>query len=330
MITRQLILAGSAVAISAALLMSSGKGDCKNRSWSCLSGKCSPKSAETFDETTKSLIFRLSHQPELMNVEYLKYFIGRPANEKTQQGTLSKTYFWYDGHRQVQYELVLRESAPAQVTDATMVAHLAGQGVTFEQVHATYGAMSRRFFDYNGHPSELFSFAPDTYLSFSSPPGTFRVSQAKITYRGQILKQPDSIDMHAAEDDLLRRAESVSSSETASAEIIPLLRARVKCRPLDAESHLLLARALARQSLIHEAIGEYKIALAMSSGNNEVKEQSLAALKQMKLIRIEPDQSARRNMEIVDNGQHIHVRGLEKKSHKKPNSDNDGKDKDSF
>lgn len=311
------------LALSSSLPGTSGL--CKSKSWSCLSGHCQPSTSETLDPTAQSIIWQASHQPELMNIEYLKYFIGRPANEKTQRGSLSKSYFWYDDQRQPRYELHQSELTSGQVVDSTLVVHLKGQGLTFEKLHPLYGNMSRRFYDYGAHPCELFSFAPSTFLSFSQETSSFRLSQAKITYRGPALPPPGEKEMQAAEEGLILRSTAGQMAAGTGPDTIPLLRARLKCHPVDAESHYLLARALASQSLIQEAIGEYKIALALSGNNPEIRQQSLSALRQMHIIAPGEEPVERRNMEIVDSGQHIRVQGHEKRSHKKDSTAPDGK-----
>jgi hypothetical protein len=190
-------------------------------------------------------------------------------------------------------------------------------GLTFDKLDKFYGNCSRRFYDYYGRPNELFTFAADTYLSFASQPNTFRLDEAKIIYKGAPLPPPSATDMAAAQANLLARAHAAGNSKISDEELLPSLFAHVKCEPNDPEAHLQLAQALQRRAQIHAAIGEYKLALAMSGDNDDVRKQSLYALRSMHIIDDSSPEERRRNLEIVDNGQRLSVVGKEKKSHKK-------------
>lgn len=285
---------------------------------SCKGGKCPPKAVEVFDDETQMIIFQMSHQPELMNIEYLKYLIGRPENEAQMQGSAYPTYYWYDRNRELQYELK-QTMIGGRVIESTMTVNLHGAGLTFEKVESIYGHMARKFFDYSGHPAEMFTFAPDTFVTFSSPPNTFRMKEAKISYRGQPLPLPSSKDMAMAEASMLSKTMAPANQNQAAQppeEAIHLLLARVKTRPMDPEGHLQLADAFRQQSRLHEAIGEYKIALAMSGANQPVRDKAMDALRGMHIIEDGPPPE-RRNLEITQHGQRIRVAGHEKKSRKK-------------
>ena len=304
-------------------------------SLSCPWGTCPKKEKPVFDDTTRNVLWQVSHNPSLMNVEYLKYFIGRPENEKQQRGQ-QRHYYWYGANRQPIHELIQSEGAPGQVVESTMITSLEGTGLTFDQLHKIFGNESRRFFDYYGHPNELFSFSPNTYLSFGSAPNSFRLNQATVMYRGEPLPPPPAEEMQMAQTAMIERAENASAANgkaysktkpgkkqkpnkdpnaVADSELLPLLIARVKSQPLDAQSHLMLAQALQHQAHLNEAVSEYKIALSLSGDNQDVRNQSIQALKDMMLFADE-DPQPRRNLEIVDNGQHMRVVGNEKKSQK--------------
>src|SRR5579883_2802297 len=92
---------------------------------SCKNGKCPPKIVEQVDPVAENVIWQVSHDPSLMNIQYLKYLIGRPENERTQR-SLSKSYYWYDADYQLAYELHQTERAPGQVVESTMIVYLDG------------------------------------------------------------------------------------------------------------------------------------------------------------------------------------------------------------
>lgn len=282
---------------------------------SCKGGKCPPKAEEVFDDETQMIIFQMSHQPELMNIEYLKFLIGRPENEASMRGSSYPTYYWYDKDRELQYELK-QTLVGGRVTESNMTVNLHGSGMTFDKLESIYGHMARKFFDYSGHPAEMFTFAPSTFLTFSSPPNTFRLKEAKISYRGEPLGPPSAKDMAMAEATMLGKTASQNQTPPSPEEALPMLLARVKVRPMDPEGHLLLADAFRQQSRLHEAIGEYKIALAMSGSNQPVRDKAMDALRGMHIID-DGQIPERRNLEITQHGQRIRVAGHEKKSHKK-------------
>jgi hypothetical protein len=278
----------------------------------CWGGSCAPDQKEEFNPEGEQLIWKMSHQPELMNIEYLKYFIGRPHNEKQADGTLNPTYIWYDGHEQVKYELEQTHSTPGQVVHSQFTVHLEGQGVSFDKLTALYGQPVKRFYDYHARPAEVYSFVPTTYLAFSSPPNTFRCNEAKIVYSGQPLPLPSPTDIAEAEAAMVARGAMLGNSGELTTEAIPILQARARTRPSDPEAHFHLAEAFRQQNDLNGAIGEYKVALALSGSNQEVREKSLAALRQMRVIdEYDPDQ--RRKLELVNNGQFLRAAARDKK-----------------
>jgi hypothetical protein len=289
------------------------------------------KKAEVFNEQAQFVVWQVSHNPALMNVNYLAYFIGRPENDSPQLGA-QKHYYWYDPQRQPVYELIQQEVAPGAITDSQMIIHLKGQGLTFDKLDKLYGKQSRRFYNYDGHPTELFSFVPNTTLAFGSQQNSFRLTSAKVIYRGSPLPLPTADDMAAGESAMIARARASALARNAATtkgkgngkgiqsvlgsndpEFIPMMMKRVKTQPYSSEAHLHLAQGLQRQARIHEAIGEYKIALALSGDDPQVRDQALKALGAMQLLPPETPMQ-RRNFEIVDNGQHIRVVGNEQTS----------------
>lgn len=291
----------------------------KKKSTPCLiPGQCgSAEEVGDYDKSGKALLDKVSHDPSLMNLDYLQYFIGRPGNERTQRGKLSTHYTWMDEDQQLRYELTQQQTTPGSVVDAQMNFHLRGMGLTFETVDKLYGEMSRKYFDFKGHPNKLFTFAPDTYVSFSSPPNTFRVTEAKVMYRGKPLPPPSLSEMQLAQSAMIARASVKHSNGEHDPELITLLQQRVQIDPRDPEAHLHLAQSLHKQARLHEAIGEYKVALALSGSNQDVRMQALDALRAMKLFPPD-DEPRRRNLEIVQNGNRMETRGNEKKANGSP------------
>jgi hypothetical protein len=283
----------------------------------CWGGNCAPAPKEVFENEAQQLIWNLSHQPELMNVEYLKYYIGRPHNEKHQMTQLNPHYIWYDGHEQVKYELEQSQSVPGQVVHSQLTVHLSGMGVSFDKLGALYGQPAKRFYDNQARPAEVYSFIPTTYLAFSSPPNTFRCNEAKIVYSGPALPKPSAEDLAQGEEALVARGAMLGQSGDITSDAVPILQARAQTRPSDPEAHLHLAEAYRKQNDLNGAIGEYKVALALSGANQDVRERSLMALRQMHVID-DADPLERRKLELVHGGQFL--RAAAKNKNVPPNS----------
>ena len=275
---------------------------------------------ESFQEEHRNLIQQVAYHPELMSLDYLFFYIGRPDNEKTQLSR-KKHYVWYEGGREPRYELEQHEIAPGKVIESKMTFHIPDQTkLTFDQLDKLFGPMSRRFFDYSGHPAKLFSFAPNTYLAFSSHPNSLRLSKARIIYRGGVLPPPGLKEMQLGQAVMQARALAATPKDDdkgpVTDEAVHLLRAHALSKPQDADAHYNLARALIRRCDLHNGIAEYKIALSLSAASPEVREKTLIALRDLRVLNDIPDDAQRRNLEIVQHGQRIRVRGHEKESTK--------------
>lgn len=281
----------------------------------CWGVGCAPKPNGEVDPDAQMLIWKLSHNPELMNTEYLKYFIGRPEKEQHQKSSATPHYYWHDAQERLTYELEQTQRIPGEVVQSQMTVHLDGMGLTFDKLKPVYGEPVKRFYDFRAQPAELYTFAPNTYLSFSSPPNTFRVNEAKIVYNGAPLPQPSPTEMASAQAAMIAKSAVIGSNddEPITAEALPLLQARVKTQPMDPEAHLKLADAYRQQSQLHPAIGEYKLALALSNSNGNVRDRAISALRQMRVIDDSYDPDAKRKLELVHQGQALKAGSVQHK-----------------
>lgn len=308
---------GVAVGLGLSLGLAHEEAQAKFKLPGCFGGNCAPAPTaqkDGFDAEAQNLIWKLSHQPELMNIEYLKYYIGRPHNEQHASQTLNPHYVWYDRDEKVKYELEQTQNVPGQVVHSQMTVHLDGMGLTFEQLGKLYGAPVKRFYDYHAQPAEVYSFVPTTYLAFASPANTFKCNEAKIVYSGSPLPLPSPEDMAQGEAAMVARGALLAKNgeHLTSRESLPVLEARAKTRPDDAEAHLHLAEAYKSQSQLTGAIGEYKVALALSGGNQEVRDKALSALRQMHVID-DADPLERRKLDMVNSGQFLRAARNDKK-----------------
>lgn len=250
----------------------------------CFLGDCGNNElTEELDKTSAGLIYGLARRPELMDLEYLHYFIGLPENIDAMHGRAQKTYYWYDANRRLQYELQTTEIGPGRVTESTFTAHLPRHDLTFDEVHKLFGEDCKHFFDSEAHPTKLYSLSQNTFLTFSSAPHSFRVTRARVLYKGTGLGKPTPQDMVAAQQQLKMRTDPIATGHDYAAAI-QVLKSRLVANPTDPETHYLLARAYAKTHNINQSIAEYKYVLASAGGNDALRQQSEAALKHFHII----------------------------------------------
>ena len=283
-----------------------------------------PFPSKMVDPTSSFLLWQVSHKPELMNIEYLKYYLGKPDNQMTQTGEGSHVYYWYDHIRQPKCELYHEEQGSGRVVQARMVFHFPGNQLGLDDVQEVYGPGFKRFYDHAGHPTELYSFAPNTSVALSAPQNTFAVSKATVNYLGPPLAAPAIEEYQGAHDHHVARVQSHAASGNWT-QMLAIARERVTEYPNDAEAHNHLAQALMKTGSIHEAIGEYKYALALNKFNEPVRQQSILGLKNLHVLPAdygsEPGAeqaveavAQKRDLKFVHKPQRLKAAGLEPKA----------------
>lgn len=303
----------------------------------------------SLDFQTQEFISALAHRPELMNLEYLQHFIGRPVNERSQRAMPDKQYHWYGPEGALRYELTQTEHPREQMTESRMTMHLPNSTVTLEDVERLYGKTAQRFYEYGAHATLLYSFVPNTQLVFVVPRTTFRVGQVKVNYRGPTLPPPSTADIAQGRDQFkARMLEMVDQGNWGQA--VPWLLTRLKENPYDGDAHYQLGRAYARQGHLHEAIVQYKAALALaspvsggnsaggvsssaingsqeqSSAGGDLRKKCIAGLRELKVVvqpeeQYEKDRAYRKKLRIFQKGQRIRARGKEKVRKQKEGQD---------
>ena len=87
---------------------------------------------DTLDPLTRQLLWQLAHKPELMNVEYLSYYLGPSESQISQVGVHGRAYYWYDRLRRPLCQLYQEESQPGEIVQAQMVFNLAPGRLNFD------------------------------------------------------------------------------------------------------------------------------------------------------------------------------------------------------
>lgn len=236
------------------------------------------------DPVTAFLLWQTSHKPELMNVEYLSYFLGAPAQQTSQQGIRSHAYYWYDQMRQPRCELYQEHDKPGEVVESVFVMHLPLSEFDFESMEDA-GPPVKSFYDHDGHPTQMYSFVPATTLSLATPANAFSITKATVTYMGAPLPKPSADDMNLAHDNYMAKSRlEAKASKTNWQNALVVARERVQLHPTDAEAHIALAQALKKTGNIHDAISEYKYALSLNKYNQNVQQECLEGLRELRVI----------------------------------------------
>jgi tetratricopeptide (TPR) repeat protein len=296
----------------------------------CLSLNPCEARKPTLDYRTQEFIALLAHNPQLMNLEYLENFIGRPDNERAQRALPEKQYYWSGPDGRVRYQLWQTEQAPGQVVESRMIMHWLDSTVGIDDVQSLYGKTARRFFDYGGHATVLYSYVPNTQLAFVCPRQSFRVDQVKINYRGPALLAPSAEDMKKASEAFNERIRQMGEQGRWN-EVFPLLLTRLKTHPNDPQARYELARACAAQGRIHDAVLQYRSALALlppapegasPAGEDkdvgELRQNCIEGLRRLHASSGSPEQEEKKDVrhgkrfKIVQKGQRIRTGGAEK------------------
>jgi hypothetical protein len=169
----------------AAISLSIGLSDC------VLGKNANPKVERIDTAETEEMVNKLSHQPELICIRYLHYFLGRPEDSPANRFNPTKHYLWYrPNHSGVKYELVQEEVQPGLVTESTLVFNTDDLDLDLQKVESKFGKAPRKYFDQASSPTLEYSFAPNTVISFNQRANTFQVGRIAINYKGDPLPPP--------------------------------------------------------------------------------------------------------------------------------------------
>lgn len=235
---------------------------------------------ELLDPALAVVLARTAQQPELLNPEYLKYYLGPPDNKVSKLNNQSNVYYWYDKLRNPRVELYSERDQLSGNEADVLVMHLPQSDLDLQKVASALGHGGKRFFDANGHPASMYSFAPATSVTFVSPQNSFAVRKSLVMYKGPMLASPSAESLQTAQDDFVTNL-SRTSAKGKWSEAISLLRQRVHDQPLNAEAHLALAGALSKAGHAHDAVSEYKHAMSLEPGNDTLKRQCLEGLHRL-------------------------------------------------
>ena len=232
-----------------------------------------------------NMIYALSAQPELMNLSYLRYVIGSPENERSQLALKAKTYYWYQEPQRIPlYSLHQDGPTPGTVTRSIFTITLPNSELTTKEMERLFGHEHKRVFDHNSHPTDVYSFGPNTYVAFAQPQDTFRVNKIHVGYEGPPLPPPPEQAVYAAYSFGKSKAVEAAMKTGNWREAIVWLRRDAAMRPNDPFVHIQLGQAYRAGLMINEAITEYTTAARYGAGNPEVDKICRAALVDMKVL----------------------------------------------
>lgn len=234
---------------------------------------------------TVNMIYALSAHPELMNLSYLRYVIGNPENERSQLAMKAKTYYWYqEPQRIVTYSLHQDGPRPGTVTRSIFTISVPDSQLSTKEMERLFGQEHKRVFDHNSHPTDVYSFGPNTYVAFAQPQDTFRVNKIHVGYEGPPLPPPPEQAVYAAYSLGKNKAVEAAMKSGNWREAITWLRRDAAMRPSDPFVHIQLGQAYRAGLMLNEAIAEYSTAARYGAGNPEVDKICRAALVDMKVL----------------------------------------------
>lgn len=290
----------------------------------CLPGWA--KAPPPLDLETQEIIAQLANHPELMNLNYLQYFIGRPENERGQRALSTKHYIWYLPSRQVRCELRQVEQASGQVVESAFIMPLYDSQLTFKDLEKLYGDKAKHFFDFNGQTNRLYSFTPNSQVAFTCPRNSFHIEQATISYRGPVLPKPSQQELFVGYEHLVKRVQDLIAQESWDEAVIPLM-VLIQEHPEDGDSHYWLGRVFTHQGKLHEGIREYETALSISQlaprssgylgapgqlSGDDLKARCISALQELRVLPLSHNSNAQSpgpvgQAQVVQKGQRIRV-----------------------
>jgi hypothetical protein len=275
---------------------------------------------------TEELVNKLSHQPELICIRYLHYFLGRPEDSPINRFNPSKHYIWYrPNHSGVKYELVQEEPQPGNVLESTLVFNTDDLDLDLQKVESKFGKAPRKYFDQMSSPTEEYSFAPNTVISFTQKPNAFQIGRIAINYKGDPLPPPGPEDIARAQ--LQRKGLAMDHiMHGRYREGIPVLSEHLGESPDDIEAHLALAQAFKGNCQINEAIAQYRYTLANSGNNPTVRAACIKDLQDMKVLpSVAADTELQtHNVDLKHKGQRLRRGSLATSKPMKKNAPDDG------
>jgi hypothetical protein len=244
-----------------------------------VAGRCSSLSPETVE-----LIYKLSNQPELMNVEYLRYIIGDPGNERAQRSLKEKNYHWYTGpKRELAYTLHQDGPRHGVITHSSFMINLPASRMTKKEMEKIFGEEHQHVFDQRSFPNDVYSMGPSTYVAFTQPRDSFRVKEIHIGYNGGALPPPGKQDIAYVYG--LKQSKALHAHAQGNFhEALPWLAHEARMRPSDPYAHMRLAETFRGLSMVNESIAEYCAAMKLSKGDANVMEPCRLALVEMKVL----------------------------------------------
>lgn len=281
-----LLAAGDAAVAPALLKFSNDRVITSNKDSFTLSSSAAearrarPKDPE-LDPSTRELIENLARRPELINIEYLKYHIGRPSNEADNRAAMVRNYVWYMGpQRFPAYQL--KQSQSVESTTSEFTVNLGRQQLMREDVEKLFGSPLRVSYNEQAQPAMFYSLAPNSTLTFIEPHNTFRITSVNVAYRGPTLGVPVS-DIYRGHDARRQRVLDMHKKGDVL-NCLPVMAEHLKEHPEDAEAHAAMAEMFRGQCRLNEAIAEYKTVLSLPGIDPQVANRALEGLRALKLI----------------------------------------------
>ena len=243
----------------------------------------------THGKNTLPFLLSLARRPELMHPQYLRMVLGTPEKARGYSYP-TNNFAWSpaDNSKTHYYLNRLPNNGPGGVAlseSRQFVVTFAQSTIRQKDVRAKLGKPTRRYYDNQAQPVELYQITPTTTLMACEPSNTFDVSRLSVCYNGPVLAPADQRDLLSAS--IYRQEQIDHHLDKGNHERgLEFLQEHLDDNPQDIEAHLLLAQTLKNRSDVNGAIAEYRraLALAQASSDKSMAKRAIKGLRQFGLV----------------------------------------------
>ncbi len=169
------------------------------------------------------------------------------------------------------------------VTQSEFSIGLPDSGLTSKEMKKLFGAPHKRVFNQQSIPVDIYNVGPNTHLAFTQPYDVFRVTSVKIGYNGPPLQPLTPADFAIANE--VKQTRALAAAKKGEwHKAIPWLETEVRTHPYDPNARIQLAQAYRKQLMLNHAIQQYRAALQLANGDEDIVKSCHAALVDMKVL----------------------------------------------
>jgi hypothetical protein len=228
-------------------------------------------------KSTLPFMISLARRPELMHPQYLRMVLGSPDQARAYSYPANSFSWSQPDLSKVRYSLSRTmgggSAGGASGCECRQFIVAYGQSkIRLKDLQARLGKPTRRFYNDRAQPVELYQISPTTTLSASEPINSFDIERIIVSYTGPVL--PPVAQQELFQASIFRQEQIDHHLDKGNRERgLAFLQEHLDDNPQDIEAHLLMAETLKRRSDVNGAIAEYRRALALAQGSNDLPRQ---------------------------------------------------------